>query len=321
MTNSKRGKENTKMQPDKRIGFPDALRKDYKKHRYLYWMILPVILYYLIFHYIPMAGQVIAFQNYRPAKGILESSWVGLENFVRFFKSPFAFRVIKNTIVISFFEILIGFPAPIILALMLNELRGKYFKRFAQTVTYMPHFISLVVACGMVINFVSSKGVITSFLQNFGFEAENLLSNPRYYVAIYVLSGVWKTIGWGSIIYLATLSGVDQNLYEAASIDGAGRFGKLRHITFPALIPVIAIQLIIRIGYLMSQGAEKVILLYSPVVYETADTIASYVYRSGIQEQNYSLAAAVGMFNSIINLGMVYFANWFSRNYVKESLW
>ncbi len=321
MTNSKRGKENTKMQPDKRIGFLEALKKDYKKHRYLYWMILPVVLYYLVFHYIPMAGQVIAFQNYRPAKGIFESSWVGLDNFFRFFKSPFAFRVIKNTIVISFFEIVIGFPAPILLALMLNELRGKYFKRFAQTVTYMPHFISLVVACGMVINFVSSKGVITSFLQNFGFEAENLLSNPRYYVAIYVLSGVWKTVGWGSIIYLATLSGVDQNLYEAASIDGAGRFGKLRHITFPALIPVIAIQLIIRIGYLMSQGAEKVILLYSPVVYETADTIASYVYRSGIQEQNYSLAAAVGMFNSVINLGMVYFANWFSRKYVKESLW
>ncbi len=305
----------------RRYSFRETLRKDYKKHKWLYWMFLPVVLYYLIFLYIPMAGQVIAFQNFRPAKGIMNSSWVGIDNFIRFFNSPFAFRVIKNTVVISFFEILIGFPAPIILALMLNELRGKYFKRFAQTITYMPHFISLVVVCGMVINFVSSKGVITVFLQNFGFSAENLLSNPRYYVAIYVLSGVWQSIGWGSIIYLATLSGVDQNLYEAASIDGAGRFAKLVHITFPALIPIISVQLIMRIGNLMSQGAEKTILLYSPVVYETADTIASYVYRSGIQEQNYSLGAAVGMFNSAINLGLVFFANWFSRRFVKESLW
>lgn len=321
MTNSKRNKEKPEIQPIHKNGFWGVLRKDYKKNRYLYWMILPVIVYYIIFHYIPMAGQIIAFQNYRPAKGIFGSSWVGVDNFIRFFNSPFAFRVIKNTIVISFFEIIIGFPAPIILALMLNELRGKYFKKFAQTVTYMPHFISLVVACGMVINFCASKGVITSFLQIFGVGTQNLLANPKYYVAIYVLSGVWKTVGWGSIIYLATLAGVDQNLYEAASIDGAGRFGKLKHITFPALIPVIAIQLIIRIGHLMSQGAEKVILLYSPVVYETADTIASYVYRSGIQEQNYSLAAAVGMFNSVINLGMVFFANWYSRKFVKESLW
>lgn len=301
--------------------FWQMLRSDFKKHRYLYFMFLPVVLYYLLFLYVPMAGQVIAFQNYRPAKGILNSTWVGFDNFIRFFNSPFAFRVIKNTIVISFFEIIIGFPAPIFLALMLNELRGKKFKKFAQTVTYMPHFISLVVVCGMVINFVSSKGVITNLLLAFGIDSQNLLSNPRYYVAIYVLSGVWQSIGWGSIIYLATLSGVDQNLYEAASIDGAGRFAKLRHISFPSLIPIIAVQLIIRIGHLMSQGAEKVILLYSPVVYETADTIASYVYRAGLQEQNYSLGAAVGMFNSVINLSMVFLANWFSRKFVKESLW
>lgn len=281
--------------------FSQALRKDFKRYKYIYLMLLPVFLYYVIFHYIPMFGQVIAFKDYRPAKGILESSWVGLKNFTRFFNSPFAFRVIKNTIVISFFEILIGFPAPILLALMLNELRGRRLKKAAQTITYMPHFISLVVACGMIVNFVGSRGVITSFLGLLGVPAENLLSKPGCFVPIYVLSGVWMSAGWGSIIYLATLSGVDQNLYEAASIDGAGRFAKLRYITFPALIPIIAVQLIIRIGHLMSQGAEKIILLYSPVVYETADTIASYVYRVGIQEQNYSLAAAVGMFNSVIN--------------------
>lgn len=321
MTKPKTSKGHSDMQSNVVNRFWNVLKRDYQKHKYLYWMIIPIILYYLVFMYIPMFGQVIAFQKFRPARGITGSDWVGFDNFVKFFKSPFAFRVIKNTILISCVEILIGFPAPIILALMLNELKGKLFKRFAQTVSYMPHFISLVVACGMVITFVSSNGVITSFLSIFGVEPQNLLSNKNYYVMIYVLSGVWRQIGWGSIIYLATLSGVDQNLYEAASIDGAGRFAKLRHITFPALIPIIAVQLIMRIGNLMSMGSEKTILLYSPVVYETADMISSYVYRAGLQEQNYSLGAAVGMFNAIINLGLLFFANWFSKRYVQESLW
>lgn len=302
-------------------GFCKRLAIDYKKRKYIYWMIAPVIIYYIVFMYIPMFGQVIAFQNYRPARGILGSDWVGFENFIKFFKSPFAFRIIRNTIAISFVEILIGFPAPIILALMLNEIHSKHFKKTAQTISYMPHFISLVVTCGLIRSFVNSRGVITAIFTFFGMEPQNMLSNPSYYVPIYVLSGVWKNIGWGSIIYLATLAGVDQSLYEAASIDGAGRFAKMKHITFPALIPIIAIQLIMRIGQIMSMGAEKTILLYSPVVYEKADTIASYVYRIGLQEQNYSLGAAVGMFNSIINLGLVFFANWFSRTYVKESLW
>jgi len=298
-----------------------VLKRDYRRYKYIYWMLIPVILYYVIFHYVPMLGQIIAFQDYRPAKGLLGSKWIGLANFKRFFSGPYAFRVIKNTIVISFFEILIGFPAPIILALMLNELHGKRFKKVVQTITYMPHFISLVVACGMIITFVGSQGVITSFLQFFGFPEENLLAKPEYFVGIYVLSGVWQSVGWGSIIYLATLSGVDQSLYEAASIDGAGRFAKLRYITFPSLIPIIAVQLIMRIGHIMSQGSEKIILLYSPVVYETADTIASYVYRVGLQEQNYSMGAAVGMFNAMINLSLVCLANGFSKKYVHESLW
>lgn len=284
-------------------------------------MAVPVILYYLVFLYAPMAGQIIAFQDYRPAKGILESDWVGLENFIDFFQSPFAFRTIRNTIMISFLEILVGFPAPIILALMFNEIRCKKFKSITQTISYLPHFISLVVACGIVVDFVSSQGVITHFLTYFGMEPQNLLSNKVYYTVVYVLSGIWKNIGWGSIIYLATLSGVDQSLYEAAAIDGAGRFQQIRHITLPALVPIISIQLIMRMGQIMSMGAEKTILLYSPVVYDTADTIASYVFRAGIQEQSYSLATAVGMFNAVINLVLVYFANWFSRKYVKESLW
>ena len=304
-----------------KVNFWLILKEDYKRNKYVYWILVPVILYYLIFMYVPMFGQLIAFQDYRPAKGVLGSKWVGLKNFIQFFKSAFSYRIIKNTIIISFSEILFGFPMPILLALFLNELRGSVYKRVCQTVTYMPHFISLVVACGLVINFTSSKGIITVMLTHFGMNSGNMLSNAHYYVPIYVISGIWKDIGWGSIIYLATLSGVDQTLYEAASIDGAGRFKKMVHITFPALIPIIAIQLIMRVGNLMSQGAEKTILLYSPVVYDVADTIASYVYRIGITEQNYSLAAAVGGFNSIINLCLVVFANWFSRRCVNESLW
>jgi putative aldouronate transport system permease protein len=298
-----------------------SIKDDFKKHKWLYWMIAPVVLYYIVFMYVPMLGQVIAFQDYRPARGITGSKWVGFDNFVQFFNSPFAWRVIKNTIVISFYEILFGFPAPIILALMLHELTSKKYKKLIQTITYMPHFISLVVVCGMVIDFVSSDGFITTMLMKFGLKEQNLLANKDYFVSIYVLSNIWQNIGWGAIIYLATLSGVDQNLYEASAIDGAGRWGKLWHVTLPALVPILAIQLIIRIGRIMGAGAEKIILLYSPVVYENADTIASYVYRAGLQEQNYSLGAAVGVFNSIINLGLVCFANWFSRRLVEESLW
>jgi putative aldouronate transport system permease protein len=297
------------------------LCQDYRKRKYVYWMIAPVILYYLVFNYIPMFGQVIAFQNYRPARGIFNSPWVGLKNFAGFFQGPFAGRVIRNTIILSLYDILFCFPLPVILALLLNELKGGAFKRIAQTITYMPHFISLVIMCGMIVNFTSSYGVITSVLGRLGFERTNLLSKAGYFRTIYTASTIWKTIGWGSIIYLAALSNVDMSLYEAASIDGAGRFRKVYHIMIPALVPIVAVQLIMRIGHLMSQGAEKVILLYSPIVYETADTIASYVYRVGLSEQNYSLASAVGMFNSVINLGLLVFANWFSRRFVQESLW
>lgn len=301
--------------------FWKRLKKDYIINKYVYWIIAPVVIYYLIFAYIPMFGQIIAFENYKPAKGVFGSSWVGLKNFIQFFESPFAYRIIRNTIIISFTEIIFGFPMPILLALMLNELRGSIYRRLCQTITYMPHFISLVVTCGIIISFTNSKGIVTMILAQFGIEPTNMLSNAKYYIPIYVISGIWKNIGWGSIIYLATLSNIDQSLYESASIDGAGRMRKIIHITMPALVPIIAIQLILRVGQIMSQGAEKTILLYSPVIYDVSDTIASYVYRIGITEQNYSLASAVGVFNSVINLSLVIFANWFSAHYVKESLW
>ena len=303
------------------LSLKKRLYLDYKKRKLLYWMIFPVILYYLVFNYVPMLGQIIAFQNYRPARGIFGSDWVGMRHFINFFKGPFSGRVIRNTIILSLYDILFAFPMPILLALMLNEIKNGAFKRLTQTITYMPHFVSLVIMCGMIVNFTNSRGVITSIMAMFGFSPTNLLSKPQYFRAIYTISTIWKTIGWSSIIYLATLSTIDPNLIEAADIDGAGRFRKIYHIIIPALIPIISIQLIMRIGHLMSQGAEKIILLYSPIVYETADTIASYVYRVGLTEQNYSLASAVGMFNSVVNLCLLVFANWFSRHFVQESLW
>lgn len=287
----------------------------------VYMMLLPVMIYYVVFHYLPMLGVVIAFQNFKPAKGLTGSKWVGFKHFIDFFDGPYAWRLIRNTLLLSFYQILIGFPAPILLALLFNEMRGKRYKRVCQTLTYVPHFVSLVVVCGLIRTFTSSTGLITSLFVRFGMEKMNLLAQPQYYRTIYVLSGVWQNIGWGSIIYLATLSNVDPSLFEAADLDGANRLQKILHINLPMLIPIIAVQLIMRVGRIMSEGSEKTILLYSAVTYDTSDIISSYVYRTGLEKRSYSPAAAIGLFNSLINMGLVVFANWFSRTYVNESLW
>lgn len=287
----------------------------------VYMMLLPVMIYYVVFHYLPMLGVVIAFQNFKPAKGLTGSKWVGFKHFIDFFDGPYAWRLIRNTLLLSLYQILIGFPAPILLALLFNEMRGKRYKRVCQTLTYVPHFVSLVVVCGLIRTFTSSTGLITSLFVRFGMEKMNLLAQPQYYRTIYVLSGVWQNIGWGSIIYLATLSNVDPSLFEAADLDGANRLQKILHINLPMLIPIIAVQLIMRVGRIMSEGSEKTILLYSAVTYDTSDIISSYVYRTGLEKRSYSPAAAIGLFNSLINMGLVVFANWFSRTYVNESLW
>ena len=287
----------------------------------VYMMLLPVMIYYVVFHYLPMLGVVIAFQNFKPAKGLTGSKWVGFKHFIDFFDGPYAWRLIRNTLLLSLYQILIGFPAPILLALLFNEMRGKRYKRVCQTLTYVPHFVSLVVVCGLIRTFTSSTGLITSLFVRFGMEKMNLLAQPQYCRTIYVLSGVWQNIGWGSIIYLATLSNVDPSLFEAADLDGANRLQKILHINLPMLIPIIAVQLIMRVGRIMSEGSEKTILLYSAVTYDTSDIISSYVYRTGLEKRSYSPAAAIGLFNSLINMCLVVFANWFSRTYVNESLW
>lgn len=280
-----------------------------------------IVAYYLIFHYLPMAGVVTAFQNYRPALGFFGSKFVGLKNIQSFLNSIYAFRTIRNTLLINVYDILFGFPCPILLALLFNELRCKPFQKVVQTISYMPHFISLVVVCGILHAFTRTNGVINAIAAMFGKNFGNLLSQAGAFRTIYIASGIWQGMGWGSIIYLATLTGVDPNLHEAAAIDGAGRFRRILHVTFPALVPVITIQLIMKLGHIMSQGHEKIILLYNSLTYETADVISSYVYRRGLEEMNYSLGVAVGLFNSLVNIVILFLANAFSRAVVKESLW
>ncbi|MDL2233825.1 ABC transporter permease subunit [Ruminococcaceae bacterium OttesenSCG-928-L11] len=301
--------------------FFTRLKANYRRHKSLYIICVPILLYYIIFKYLPMFGVVIAFQDFRPGLGFTGSPFVGLKYFVEFLTNPTASRTIRNTIVLNLYNLAFGFPAPIILALLLNEMRGSRYKKAIQTVSYLPHFISLVVVCGILKDFSASYGIFNDFTALFGREPEALLGNVDLYRGLYVGSGIWKNIGWGSILYLATLSGTDPNLYEAAVIDGAGRWKQLVHITIPTIVPITILQLIMRVGSMMSEGAEKTILLYSPLVYEKADIISSFVYRRGLQEANFSFGAAVGLFNSIINLCLLVGANWASKKATGESMW
>lgn len=310
----------------KLVSYFGRLRKDLVKNRSAYLLFLPVLAFYLVFCYKPMYGLIIAFKDFTPFKGIVGSPWAdqfGLEHFISFFDSVYFGRLIKNTLVISITNLLVTFPAPIILALLLNEVRSKKYKSLLQTLTYLPHFISMVVICSMVRMFVDYNGFITQVLSALGLldGALSMLSNKDYFVPIYVTSGLWQTIGWSAIIYISALSGVDQELYEAARIDGANRWKQTIHITLPAIMMTIIMMFIMRIGTIMSIGYEKIILLYNPGIYETADVISSYVYRKGLLEANWSYAAAVGLFNSVINLFLVVTANKITKKVTDMGLW
>lgn len=295
--------------------------RDWRRNRSLYMLVIPVILFYILFHYKPMYGAIIAFQDYNPRLGVMGSEWVGFSQFTRFFTSPYFERLLKNTLLLSFYGIIFGFPAPIILALLLNELKAKKFKKTVQTITYLPHFISLVVVTGIIKDFTQSTGLINDIIVLFGGTRSSLIQNPQLYRTIYIVSDIWQGIGWGSIIYLSALSGVDQQLYEASSIDGAGRWKQLLHVTLPGITPTIVIMLILRIGQLLGTGYEKTILLYNEATYETADVIASYIYRVGILERNWSYSTAIGLFNSVINLILLIVTNKISKRVSQTSLW
>lgn len=305
----------------KQSSFFYRVKKDWMRNRSLYLMIIPVLIFFILFHYKPMYGAIIAFKDYTPALGIAESPWVGWDNFTRFFSSVYFGRLIRNTILLSFYSLLFGFPASIILALLLNEVKNKKFKGLTQTVTYLPHFISMIVVTGMLVDFSMTSGLFNDIIELFGGERSPLLQNPDLYRTIYVASGIWQEIGWGSIIYLSALSGVDSQLYEAAQIDGAGKWKQLIHVTLPGIAPTIIIMFILKMGTLMNMGYEKTILLYNPATYETADIISSYIYRIGLLEQDWSYSTAIGLFNSVINLGLLLITNKIARKCGETSLW
>lgn len=299
------------------------IKKDLKRNYSLYLLVIPVLLWYLYFCYKPMYGILMAFQNFNFHKGIWGSDWVGMKNFVRFFSDPYFMRNIVNTISISFTDILLGFPAPIIFALLINEIPSKRFAKLTQTITYMPHFVSLVVICGMIKSFVAPDGIITSTVAKIMGTTieESLLNNASLYVPIHVLSGIWQELGWSSIIYLAALSGVDESLYEAASIDGAGRFRQIISVTIPAITPVIITMLILRLGSVLSVGYEKIMLLTNSFNASRSETLSYYTYKVGIVGGEYSLSTAAGLFNSVINCVFIFAANAISRKVSETSLW
>lgn len=297
------------------------IKKDWKRNRSLYLLVVPVVIFYILFHYKPMYGAIIAFKDYTPTLGVAKSPWVGLDNFTRFFKSIYFERLMRNTIALSLYNLVFGFPAPIILALLLNEVRNKKFKSITQTITYLPHFISLIVITGMLTNFAMTNGLLNDVIVMFGGERSPLLQNPKLYRSIYVASSIWQEVGWGSIIYLSALAGVDSQLYEAAEIDGAGKWKQMLHVTMPSIAPTIIIMFILKMGSLMNMGYEKTILLYNPAIYETADIISSYIYRIGLLEQDWSYSTAIGLFNSVINFGLLIFTNKMSKRYSETSLW
>ncbi len=301
--------------------FLSMIYKDIFKYRYVYLMALPVLAYYIIFHYTPMYGAIIAFKDYSPARGILGSPWVGFKHFISFTQSTYFVRVVRNTLLINVYALLFGFPAPIILALLLNEVKNRRFKMSVQTITYLPYFISLVVICGMIIDFTSKNGIVNQFLSLFGWQKTSLLIRPELFRTIYVSTSIWQNMGWGSIIYLAALSGIDIQQYEAAIIDGANRWKQTVHITIPGIMPTIIILLILRMGQLMNVGFEKIFLLYNPLTYETADVISTFIYRRGLLEMNYSYSTAVGLFNSVISFLLLLGANKISRAVGETSLW
>lgn len=288
----------------------------------LYVMVLPAVLYIILFVYKPMYGIQIAFRNFNFKDGITGSPWVGLEQFKRLFSSYWFPVILKNTLTISFLNLIVSFPLPIIFALSANELRNEKTKRVLQTVSYAPHFISMVVMCGMVILFTSpSSGIINKFIELLGGETIAFMQKPELFKWIYVLSGVWQGTGWAAIIYFSALAAVDKSLLEAAEIDGASRLQRIRYINFPTIIPTISIQLVLSVGRLMSLGQEKVLLLQNSTNLNGSEIIASYVYKVGLEQFSYSFSTAAGLFNSLCNCILLITANTLTKKVTRQGLW
>ena len=300
--------------PPKKLGLGARIGDEIRHNFILYLMAIPVIVYFVLFNYLPMFGLVVAFQDYRPVRGILGSEFVGFEHFIKFFTSPLFWPVIKNTVVISFYNILFSFPAPIIFALMLNEIKNTQFKRIVQTITYLPHFISAVVICSMVIRFLDQDGIITAFISLFTGERINYMLEADAFRTIFIASGIWQGLGWGSIIYISALAGIDQEIYEAAVIDGAGKWKQTIHITIPGILSTIIILFIMRMGQILSVSYEKILLLQNSYTEAISRVISVYVYERGIGDGNdLSFASAVGLFTSFVNIAFLCISNRISK--------
>ena len=294
-----------------------------RRHWQLLVMLVPVVAYYLIFHYWPMYGIVIAFKDFKVARGILGSSWTEplFKHFITAYNNPQAMQALGNTIIISVMKLLFTFPAPIVLALLLNEVRNRYFKRVVQTFTYLPHFLSWVVLSGIFIQFFSSNGPINAIIQAVGGTPKLPMHQPGTFRWMLVLSSLWKEVGWGTIIYLASLSNVDSELYEAAVLDGAGRFQQTLHVTLPAISPVVVIMLIFAIGGLINDDFDQIYNMTNPAVFSVSDVLSTFVYRTGLQEMRFSYSTAVGLFKNVVAFALIMMTNGIARRISDYGLW
>lgn len=300
-----------------------TLLEQFIAQKYLMILLIPSLLYYLIFKYVPMYGLIISFKEYDFMSGIFNSPWVGLKYFKEFLQGPYFWRLLKNTFVISFTNLIFGFPIPIIFAILLNELRNDKIKRLTQTISYLPHFLSTVIIVGLLKQLLSpSSGILNSFISSItGKEPINFFMEKKWFLPMYILSGIWQETGYSAIIYISAMAGIDPALYEAATIDGAGRWRRIWNITMPQILPTISILLIMRLGHLLDLGYEKIILMYNPSIYDVSDVISTYVYRTGVQNANYSFGTAVGLLNSVVSLILIIVSNKLSNRLSGSGLW
>ncbi len=305
----------------RRAGRKEPWRRTLRRDWRLYSLVVLPLLFFLVFRYLPMLGNVIAFRRFQPGGSIFGEDWAGLRYVRMFFTDPTFWQVFTNTVVIGGLTLLFCFPLPIVLALLLNEVRTRYFKGFVQTVSYLPHFLSIVVVAGMLMQLLSVEGTVNQLVTALGGDPIPFLQRAEWFRTIYVSSEVWQTVGWGTILYLAALTTVDQELYEAARIDGANRWRQTWHVTLPGIRPTMVTLLILNIGTFMAVGFEKVLLLYNPLTYPTADVISTYLFRIGLESNSFSYAAAIGLFEAIIGLTLILSANAISRRTVGASLW
>lgn len=297
-------------------------RYHFKKHRSLYLMLIPGVVLLFIFNYLPMFGTVIAFQDFNIFQGVLKSEFVGLDNFRRLFTSPDFMLVFKNTVIISFLKLVFIFPLPIMIAILLNEIRLQKFKKTVQTIIYLPHFISWVIVAGLFINLLSvNGGIINNILQTLGHEPIPFFLSKPHFRSLLVFTEGWKTVGWGTIVYLAAIVSIDQEQYEGARIDGANKLQEIIYITIPNIAPTIILMFILRLGTLLEAGTEQILVMYNPLVYEVSDVIGTYVYRIGLGASDYSFSTAVGLFNSVVSFSLVLFTNWLSKRLFDSSIW